>query len=139
MTDVNTKGMRMNAQHMDDRWKLSIDVLEQKLIAGWAYDATTPDRTVTVELLSTNGERFVCQADVFRQDLLEASIGNGRHGFEIDISTWDIVGQDLTVRPIDAETSGIFVSATFDLARALQSKPWYQQYKGLMDGLLGSM
>jgi len=131
--------MAMNAQHMDDRWKLSIDVFEQGLIAGWAYDATTPDRAVTVELLSTSGERLVCQADVFRQDLQEAGIGNGRHGFEINIVTWNIVGHDLTVTPVDAEISSIFVSASFDLARTLRGKTWYQPYKNLINGLVASI
>lgn len=129
----------MSAQHMDDRWKLSIDIFEQKLIAGWAYDATKPDRAVTVELLSTSGEKLVCQADVFRQDLLEASIGNGRHGFEINISTWDLIGQNLTLRPNDAETDDIFVSATFDLVSMLQDKAWYQIYKNLVNILVASM
>lgn len=129
----------MSAQHMDDRWKLSIDVFEQKLIAGWAYDGTKPDRAVTVELSSTSGKKLVCQADVFRQDLLKASIGNGRHGFEINISTWDLIGQNLTLRPIDAETDDIFVSATFDLVSMLRDKPWYQSYKNLINTLVASM
>jgi len=129
----------MSAQHMDDRWKLSIDVFEQKLIAGWAYDATKPDRAVTVELSSTSGKKLVCQADVFRQDLLKASIGNGRHGFEIDISTWDLIGQKLTLRPIDAETDDIFVSANFNLVSMLRDKPWYQSYKNLINTLVASM
>jgi len=129
----------MNAQHMDDRWKLSIDVFEQGLIAGWAYDATAPDRPVTIELLSTSGERLICQADVFRQDLQEAGIGNGRHGFAINIDTWNIIGHDLTVTPINAETSSIFVTASFDLVRTLRGKAWYRPYKDLVNTLIASI
>lgn len=129
----------MNAQYMNTRWKISIDVLDHRLIAGWAWDATAPDHPVMIELTSTNGEKFVCQADVFRKDLLEAGIGNGRHGYEVDIGTWDLIGHTFVVRPVAAGADGVFVSAIFDLIPMLRAKTWYQSYRSLMLPLMTSL
>jgi hypothetical protein len=56
--------------------KLSCDMLR-----GWAFDRAQPDRALTVELY--DGETLVktVVADQFRQDLLDARKGNGRHLF----------------------------------------------------------
>ncbi len=53
-------------------------------IEGWAYDASNPNTVINVDIYS--GATLI-QANVpankFRQDLLNANIGNGVHGLEI--------------------------------------------------------
>jgi hypothetical protein len=56
--------------------KMSCDMLR-----GWAWDRSQPDRPLSIELY--DGERLLktVVADEFRQDLLDARKGNGRHLF----------------------------------------------------------
>jgi molybdenum cofactor biosynthesis enzyme MoaA len=55
------------------------------MVSGWAWDPGKPNDPVVVEI-SRNGQSIATVlADRFRQDLLEAQFGNGRHGFEIEL------------------------------------------------------
>jgi hypothetical protein len=48
---------------------------------GWAWDMNRPDEPISVDIY--DGKRFLetVVADIFRQDLLDAGKGNGKHGF----------------------------------------------------------
>jgi molybdenum cofactor biosynthesis enzyme MoaA len=62
-----------------------VDCATASTISGWAWDRSKPNDPVVVEI-SRNGESIATMvADSFRQDLLEAQFGNGRHGFEIEL------------------------------------------------------
>ena len=50
-------------------------------VAGWAWDPKQPDAPLTVEVFDGAKLLGTARADVFRQDLLNAKRGNGRHGF----------------------------------------------------------
>jgi membrane protein involved in D-alanine export len=52
-------------------------------IQGWVWDKNQPDLPINVELW--DGDNFLMKfpADKFRQDLVDAGYGNGRHGFHI--------------------------------------------------------
>jgi GT2 family glycosyltransferase len=52
---------------------------------GWAMDRATPNRRVKLDVLL--GETVVARgvADRYRKDLLDAGMGDGRHGFSIDL------------------------------------------------------
>jgi GT2 family glycosyltransferase/glycosyltransferase involved in cell wall biosynthesis len=60
-----------------------IDAMSTDLIRGWAWDATTPNEPIAIEVL--DGETIVLKlmADLYRPDLHEAGFGDGRHGFII--------------------------------------------------------
>ncbi len=50
---------------------------------GWAFDPENPEANVAVEL-SLDGKAFVTLvANIFREDLLNAGFGDGRHAFSI--------------------------------------------------------
>jgi hypothetical protein len=55
---------------------------DSKKIIGWAWDKTQPDAAVTVEIYDGTVRIGTVPADAFRQDLLNAGVGNGKHGFE---------------------------------------------------------
>jgi hypothetical protein len=59
----------------------SLDVVNGEQIGGWAWDQEHPDNPVTVNIV--DGEKVLATIDAvrFRQDLLEAHIGRGDHGF----------------------------------------------------------
>jgi stalled ribosome alternative rescue factor ArfA len=50
-------------------------------ISGWAWDANTPNTPISVDIYSDNMLIATIAADLFRQDLVNAGIGDGRHGF----------------------------------------------------------
>ena len=56
--------------------KMSCDLLR-----GWAWDPSQPERVLSIDLY--DGDRLLktAVADQFRQDLLDARKGNGRHLF----------------------------------------------------------
>ena len=62
-----------------------VDPVEHDRISGWAFDPSHPGERVSIEVLDE--ERRICtvEADVFRRDLLEAGIGDGRHGFSLTL------------------------------------------------------
>ncbi len=69
----------------EDTTKGHYEYYEQNQIGGWAFDTTAPDDPVIVEL-SVDGEPVsTVAADLFRPHLLDAGMGNGKHGFQIEI------------------------------------------------------
>ncbi|MBE7212017.1 MAG: Hint domain-containing protein, partial [Gluconacetobacter diazotrophicus] len=62
-----------------------LDRVRRGLVTGWAWNAATPGEAVAVQLFS--GGRLLCRvvANAFRPDLLAAGIGDGRHGFSVDL------------------------------------------------------
>jgi molybdenum cofactor biosynthesis enzyme MoaA len=62
-----------------------VDCVTASTVSGWAWDSGKPNDPVVVEI-SRNGQSIATiTADGFRQDLLEARFGNGRHAFEIEL------------------------------------------------------
>jgi len=52
-----------------------------EMIGGWAWDSSRPDVPVHVEIYDGEEKIATVPADEFRQDLADAGIGNGKHGF----------------------------------------------------------
>jgi hypothetical protein len=52
-------------------------------IFGWAWESTDPNNAITVDIYSDNVLLTTTVANIFRQDLLDANIGNGAHGFDV--------------------------------------------------------
>ena len=52
-----------------------------ELIHGWAWDATRPNDPIDVSLFDGNTFIATLSANLFRQDLLDAGKGDGRHAF----------------------------------------------------------
>jgi hypothetical protein len=59
-----------------------LEVAHDSLIGGWAWHKDRPDQPVEVELLDGGTPITKVKADRFRQDLVDARIGNGKHVFE---------------------------------------------------------
>lgn len=66
-----------------------VDVVRNNRVLGWAADLRDPDKFVTVDVYS--GERLIGSAiaDQFREDLLRAGMGHGRHAFACDLPAVD--------------------------------------------------
>lgn len=72
------------------------DKLEQGKIIGWGWESSSPNTAVPVRVTITNEETsevvksFQPTAGVYRTELEENGIGNGNHGFSIDMD-WSTV------------------------------------------------
>jgi hypothetical protein len=67
------------------RWlmlKGNLDLVNLRLAAGWAQEDTQPD--VPVSLLVIDNDKLLGRvlANRYREDLENAGIGSGRHGFD---------------------------------------------------------
>jgi hypothetical protein len=59
----------------------SHDVADCQIIAGWAWDQNQPNSPINVDIYDGTTLIATVTASIFRQDLLNAGIGNGVHGF----------------------------------------------------------
>ena len=72
------------------------DEMEDGSIIGWGWEASSPNTVVPVHVTVTSEETsqvvgdFTPTAGVYRSDLEESGIGNGNHGFIIDMD-WEAV------------------------------------------------
>jgi len=67
-----------------------IDTTSQGRICGWAFDSEHPEKRLTIEFFADEELLGTACADLFRQDLATADIGDGRYGFTFDLraETW---------------------------------------------------
>src|SRR5437867_699139 len=59
-------------------------------ITGWAWDSSQPNTPVNVDLIdsTTLSSIATVTANIFRQDLANAGIGNGYHGFSLPVPAY---------------------------------------------------
>src|SRR5579862_3817835 len=77
-------------------------------VSGWAYDSTAPDARLEVTV-RIGGEFYASgYADIERDDLLSAGIGDGRHGFVIDMSGAHFSAEEVAALEVHA-ISGVDV------------------------------
>lgn len=60
-----------------------IDDVTRDVISGWAFDPAAPERPMRLRVLDRGVAIAELVADQFRGDLLQAGIGDGRHGFTL--------------------------------------------------------
>lgn len=58
-----------------------LDGADCTAVAGWAWDPRRPHAPIDVRISASNGKERVVSADVPRDDLAAAGIGDGAHGF----------------------------------------------------------
>jgi hypothetical protein len=59
----------------------ALDGVSAEGISGWAWDSKRPDSPIKVDIFDGDAKVATVTADEFREDLLKAKIGNGKHGF----------------------------------------------------------
>lgn len=81
-----------------------VDMAQNGKIMGWAWDDGAPG--LDLEILARADDKTIssCRANVFRQDLADAGIGDGRHGFCLAVP--DLAQRHNVISVIDA-ASGI--------------------------------
>ncbi len=63
-----------------------LEAVRNGQIEGWALDPLDPLRRLEVEVFCDGHLQGRCAADLFRPDLFEAGVGDGRHAFSLPLS-----------------------------------------------------
>jgi hypothetical protein len=74
-------------------------------ICGWAWDSTCPDTPIDVDIYDSETHLAIVPANLFREDLLQAKIGNGAHSFTYAVPMRLHDGQPHTIRVTIAGTA----------------------------------
>ena len=94
-----------------------VEVIGETRVAGWAWCRGRPEKPVEVEIRLGNRVLQRARADRFRQDLVRAGIGDGRHGFNVvfdeplprerkgDLGAFVVCGPDGPYVPLASPTS----------------------------------
>ena len=129
----------------------NLDGLDGNSLTGWAFDPEHPDTPVILEVL--DGAKLVARltANRFRADLEAAGIGDGRHGFELQLARSlspdvrhelrvrrvsdgkDLVGSPLAIEPHGRRDLVKDTRRTIEMAANTASDP------GTMDALLDTL
>lgn len=72
----------------DQRWRGFIDFIDEPLVTGWAFDAHNPNLPLLIQVTAASGKTEIVRANIFRQDLKDHGIGDGRHGFVADLQNF---------------------------------------------------
>jgi hypothetical protein len=83
--------------------KGSLDVVNDEVIAGWAWDENQPNSSIQVNIYDGSTLVGTVPAFHFRKDLLDAGIGSGRHAFSFPTS---LSLKDGEVHTISVKTTG---------------------------------
>ena len=62
-----------------------VDSSRDGRILGWVYDRFRPRKRLDVEIYSAGSLVGTTRADIFRNDLVRANIGDGRYGFSFEL------------------------------------------------------
>jgi Spherulation-specific family 4 len=102
--DRSPKSITCGLQHQG-----FLDTANCNSVSGWAWDSNQPSTPINVDIYDFNNRIATVQANQFRQDLLNAGIGNGRHGFTYTFPTNPIGGfgqPSVYSRSISVKVSG---------------------------------
>lgn len=107
----------MNNKSMNDELIVHLDAASAHIIGGWAWIPSDYSKKLQIRLLGDDGVVLhSANADIFRQDLLDAGIGDGAHGFMFKgyFSGW--------VKEIIFLGEGVFKTIPVDLNNASEDE-----------------
>jgi hypothetical protein len=76
----------------------SVDEVDADCVHGWAWISSRPNKALYVDIYDGDTLLTTSPAFLFRQDLFEEGIGNGRHGFQCTLPQGLNDGRSHTVR-----------------------------------------
>ena len=112
----------------------SLDSVNAHAICGWAWNRTRPDQALRVRIWDGDTALATVTADQFRQDLLDAGVGDGRYGFMLPIPEALRDGKSHTIRmTLEGSIENLAPPLTLTLtrpaspARPLNSDDFWEQ------------
>jgi hypothetical protein len=80
-TDLTNSPASITCGAGSPNYQGSFDAASCTTIAGWAWDANQPNTSINVDIRNGGVLIATVPANIFRQDLVSAGIGNGMHAF----------------------------------------------------------
>jgi RHS repeat-associated protein len=109
----------------------SFDGVDCNVISGWAWDANQPNTAINVDIYDGNTLIETVAANQFRQDLLNAGIGNGIHGFSVATPASLKNG---VAHSVHVKIAGMSTELSFSPKSITCSTPASSAYGGWLDG-----
>ena len=104
-----------------------LDFLDREQVSGWAWDASRPNRAVTLEIANEEGVLGRITANRMRSDVRKAGFGTGRYGFvfRFPVPLAGVSMQRIHVRaaPDDAANSDAANSGAANSGAAISGSP----------------
>jgi hypothetical protein len=75
-----------------------LDAVSDGYARGWAYDRTRPRKRLALEVYAAGDRLGVSRAELFRRDLAEAGIGDGRFGFEFQLPDKNVNPETISIK-----------------------------------------
>jgi hypothetical protein len=113
-----------NKDNKLSKYKWNVDCLNSEKISGWAYNTAKKSGSAKVEVRSGDTVLWSSVADGFRQDLLDAKIGNGHYAFTITPDSNNVTSVDVYIDGFIAETDVPYelIQASAETEEVVQAK-----------------
>ena len=135
--DIARRTMTDDRREADD-WEMHFDNLDGGFVNGWAWIRSLPNTAVKVEVSLNPNKRKLGVANAFRKDLLDAEIGNGVHGFRIDVREWDLSGAAITLcQPGRRNEAGAITISTSTFGTLLR-QDWFLKFLDVLEPALAT-
>ena len=80
-----------------------VDVLIGNRLFGWASDRVRPRKRLTLEVYCAGTFAGAVRADLFRDDLANKGIGDGRYGFSFDLPPGNVLRETIAVKVANSD------------------------------------
>lgn len=109
----------------DQRWRGFIDYFDEPFVTGWAFDTRNPNLPLLVQIAAASGRKEIVKANIFRQDLQDHGIGDGRHGFVADLQNFSALDGpiEITILGSDCVLANDIHLDSLSLRRAVPPVP----------------
>lgn len=101
----------------------NIDAVVDGHILGWVYDEDDPYRVLNVAAVAGETAIAAGRANLFREDLEEKGIGNGKHGFSLEVPAYILKKAQIRILEGDTlwEITGSPIDKRFKSVEALNA------------------
>ncbi len=80
-----------------------VDAVSDGRVHGWAYDRIRPGKRLTLEVYAAGGRVGTIRAELFRQDLANAGVGDGRYGFDFALPDSGVDPETISIKVGDSD------------------------------------
>ncbi|MEM5882486.1 MAG: glycosyltransferase, partial [Candidatus Aenigmatarchaeota archaeon] len=114
-----------------------LDGIDGQYVYGWAWDPENPEKRLEVVVYVDNEPIAIDVANLYREDLSQVSVGDGRYGFRIKLPTDICKGERIisvrtnTTPQIELSNSPIKYDFSLDYISHLFDFEWYSRKYGL--------
>jgi len=92
-----------------------LERISEGCIVGWAYDLLAPDQSLSIDVCVAGTVIGSGLADIMRDDLRDAGIGHGRHGFSIPLAVPFTSGQQVNIELRESSSKEYIAAVAFTM------------------------